>query len=82
MSEFKITPKQKADITRSVNTLNRVRDALQKANPDCEVNWYLEATANLNLMSGHSHKDDAWGSPNHEAVEGCWRFEQASGGGW
>ena len=82
MSEFNITPAQKAAITRAVNSLNKVRAELEKANPDCDVNWYLEDTANLHLMSGESHKDDAWGSPNHDAVEGYWSFEQASGGGW
>ena len=37
MSEFNITPAQKAAITRAVNSLNKVRAELEKDNPDYEI---------------------------------------------
>lgn len=84
MSEFKITPLQKGQITRAVNTLNRVRAELEKNNPDApNVNWYLEDCGNLCIMSDESHTGHGHRlTPNHDAVVQVWDLAKSSGGAW
>lgn len=82
MSEFKITPQQKAAITRAVNTLNRVRGELEKNNPDApNVNWCLEDCGNLILMSDETHTGQGAES-NEGAVVSTWDLRNSSGGSW
>ena len=82
MSEFNITPAQKAAITRAVNSLNKVRAELEEDNPDApNVSWYLEDCGNLNLMSDDSHTG-GYLNANRAAVEGVWDLANSSGGGW
>ena len=82
MSEFEITSRQRATITRAVNSLNKARRELEVANPEApNVNWYLEDSNNLNLMSDDSHTGHNGGA-NIDAVMETWNLERASGGGW
>ena len=81
MAKIKLTIKQRNKIKRAVKSLNEVLDEIQVDNPDKYINWYLEDTANFNLMEGDSHTGDSQ-SPNTDAVIECFDLELASGGGW
>ena len=82
MEDFKMTPLQRGQITRAINTLNRVRRELEKNNPDApNVNWYLEDCGNFNLMSDDSHTG-LGAERNKGAVVSTWDLRNSSGGGW
>jgi hypothetical protein len=73
-----ITKAQHARIIAAVAELNAVRLEIQTKIP--AVNWYLEDSDNLNLMSGDSHNDK--GTPQHQNVIQLYKLDRASGGGW
>lgn len=81
MSEVELTAKQLNKIKRCVKGLNDVLAELQKDNPDNEMNWYLEDSANLNLMSGPSHSEMMLKANYHNVVD-CFQLYYAGGGGW
>lgn len=81
MSEFELSKKQKAKISRAIKSLNDVRREFEIDNPDApSVSWYLEDSENLNFMSDASHDDK--GNANYDAVLGLWNLDGADGGGW
>jgi hypothetical protein len=75
---MKITKAQHQRILAAVDELNAVRAEIEKKIPG--VNWYLEDSDNLNLMSGHSHSDS--GEPLHENVIQLYSLDRSGGGGW
>jgi hypothetical protein len=82
MSEITLTSKQKNKISRAVKALNDVRQGLQNDNGDCEVQWYLEDSNNLNLMSGASHNFDGDNDARQDRVISTFELDMSSGGGW
>jgi hypothetical protein len=86
MSNVTLTTKQRNKIKRSVKALNDVRQELQKDNADCDVQWYLEDSDNLNLMSGDPHDDSGRSEGGHgrrqDRVIDTFYLELSSGGGW
>jgi len=81
MSDVELTAKQRSKIKRCVKGLNDVLAELQEQNPDNEMQWYLEDTANLNLMDGDSHVEPRQ-QANYEGVIEIFTLDSASGGGW
>ena len=79
MAQIELTSSQYRKIERAVKALNDARSEIQKQNPNMNINWYLEAQGNLNLMEDKSHVDD---SPNHDAVIDLFYLDSSSGGGW
>lgn len=80
MSDIQLTTKQASKVERAIKALNDVRREVEKANQGCDINWYLEDTANLHLMSGLSHDDQH--KARHDAVIASFTLDEASGGGW
>ena len=81
-----LTSKQRGKIKRAVKALNDVRRELDNENGDCNVQWYLENSGNLNLMSGDSH-DETSGSgygdtSRQDRVIALFDLEYSGGGGW
>lgn len=81
MSYIELTTKQYNKIKRCIKGLNDVLDELQKENPDRHMNWYLEASNNLNLMEGESHSGQQT-TANYHNVVNCFYLNKSSGGGW
>ena len=81
MAEIELTNKQDSKIKRAVKALNEVRAELQKDNPDNNINWYLEAGDNFNLMEDESH-DECMSTARHDRVIKEYQLKNASGGGW
>tara|TARA_B110000902_G_C14243073_1_gene563211 strand:- start:930 stop:1187 length:258 start_codon:yes stop_codon:yes gene_type:complete len=85
MSNITLTTKQRSKIKRAIKSLNDVRQELQNENGDCEVQWYLEDSDNLNLMSGESHEfspDTVDDDSRQDRVIDTFYLEMSSGGGW
>jgi hypothetical protein len=85
MSNITLTTKQRSKIKRAIKALNDVRQELQNENGDCEVQWYLEESGNLNLMSGDSHvfsNCDVDEDSRQDRVIELFEFENATGGAW
>lgn len=80
MSDIELTTPQFRKIKNAVNTLNKLKDEIQKENPDAYINWYLQDGDNLHLMSGDSHTDGI--TPNYHHVIESFYLKSASGGGW
>jgi len=80
MSDIELTAKQHNKIKRAVKALNDVRAEVQQENPDNDINWYLEDTANFNLMSGLTHDDQYNALPNN--IIEVYDLHEASGGAW
>lgn len=80
MADVKLTPAQSRKISKAVAALNEARHQLQLENPGCYINWYLEDSDSLNLMTGDSH--DEQGAPRHDRVIESFVLDNASGGGW
>ena len=76
--QYFIDDKLHNKITKAVNTLNKIMMEVRETYP--EANWYLEDSANLNLLVGDSHKDN--GEPNFHNVIDTWDLWCSSGGGW
>jgi hypothetical protein len=86
MSVITLTTKQRSKIKRAIKALNDVRRELQNDNNDCDVQWYLEDSGNLNLMSGDSH-DETSGSgygdtSRQDRVIAIFDLDNAGGGAW
>ena len=79
MAQIELTSSQYRKIERAVKALNDARSEIQKQNPNMNINWYLEAQGNLNLMEDKSHVDY---SPNYDAVIDLFYLDNSSGGGW
>lgn len=78
-----LTIKQRNKINRAVKALNDVREELQCENPDNNINWYLEDSSNLNLMSGDSHDNEGIRSiARQDRVIDTFSLWNSSGGGW
>ena len=79
-----LTSKQRNKIKRAIKALNDVRRELQSENGECEIQWYLEDSNNLNLMSGDSHNETRRnnGAPMKDRVIDLFYLEMSSGGGW
>jgi hypothetical protein len=86
MSDVVLTTKQRNKIARAVKALNDVRREIDSENSDCDVQWYLENSGNLNLMSGDSHDDDSGSgygdTSRQDRVIALFDLHMASGGGW
>lgn len=82
MSDIELTAKQRAKIKRCLKGLEQVRVEIQKANPNEIVHWYLEDTANLNLMCGHTHEDKWPQRAIQENIIEQFDMPESSGGGW
>lgn len=80
MDDIELTNAQRRKIKRAVAALNDVRSEVQRDNPEHNINWYLEDTANLNLMAGDSHDRD--GASRQDRVIESFSLDSASGGGW
>lgn len=79
MAQIELTSSQYRKIEQSVKALNDARSEIQNKNPNMNINWYLEAQGNLNLMEDNSHVDY---SPNHDAVIDLFYLDNSSCGGW
>lgn len=78
----KITAAQDKKIRKAVKDLNDVLAEIQKTVP--LANWYLEDTANLNLIDGESHDESCRSRRNsrqHAVIE-TYTLNDASGGAW
>jgi hypothetical protein len=82
MSNITLTTKQRSKIKRAIKALNDVRQELQNENGDCEVQWYLEDSGNLNLMTGDSHDFSGDCDSRQDRVIGLFELDMSSGGGW
>lgn len=80
MGKPKVTKAQRQKIERHVKGLNDIRQELEDKYPDAYINWYLEDSSNLNLMSDESH--DERGKPQQDAVMCSSCLDYSSGGGW
>lgn len=81
MSKVKLSAKQILKITRACKALDDVLEEVQKANPDCYINWYLEDCGNMNLLEGDSH-DGSEGKARQDRVIERFDIRESSGGGW
>jgi hypothetical protein len=81
---IELTTKQRSKILRAVKSLNDVRRELQNGNRDCDVQWYLEDSGNLNLMSGDSHDEDGGNgdTSRQDRVIALFNLDSAGGGAW
>ena len=82
MVDIKLTPAQKRKINSAVKALNKVRDDLQRENPEYYINWYLEDCGNLNLLEGDSHNVEDLGFTVKDNIIEAFDLEDSSGGGW
>ncbi len=82
MADIELTPSQKRKITSAVKALNKVREDLQRENPDYYINWYLEDCGNLNLLEGDSHDAENYGASQSDNSIEVWDLEHSTGGGW
>lgn len=82
MADIKLTPAQKRKINSAVKALNKVRDDLQRENPEYYINWYLEDCGNLNLLEGDSHDVEDRGSAQEGVIIETFDLEDSNGGGW
>jgi hypothetical protein len=84
MIEIILTNKQRSKISRAIKALNDVRQELQNENGDCDVQWYLEDSDNLNLMSGDPHDETGGnhGCSRQDRVIALFELDMSSGGGW
>lgn len=83
MADIELTPAQKRKITSAIKSLNKVREELQRENPDYHINWYLEDCGNLHLLEGDSHElADTYGAAAQDKVIHLFDLEHSSGGGW
>ena len=78
-TEIVLTKKQRSKIQKALDSLDSVRLELEREY-GVDVGWYLEDTANLNLMEGQSHDDR--GKANHGMVIQVFDLPNSSGGGW
>ena len=78
-TEIVLTKKQRSKIQKALDSLDSVRLELELEH-GVDVGWYLEDTANLNLMQGQSHDDR--GGPNFGMVIERFDLPNSSGGGW
>ena len=81
MSDIELTTKQRNKITRACKALDDVRKELQAENPGAYINWYLEDSANMNLMNEESHDTDTGKAMPDRVIE-LFYIPHASGGGW
>lgn len=81
MSDIELTTNQRKKITRACKALDDVRKELQKEHPEAYINWYLEDSANMNLMDDESH-DTLTGKAMPDRVIELFYIPHASGGGW
>ncbi len=80
MSVIQLTQKQKLKIKKAINSLNEVRKEVQTANPENDINWFLEDCGNLNLMDNESHDNE--GNARQDRVINCFDLDDSSGGAW
>jgi hypothetical protein len=84
MTDITLTTKQRNKIKRAIKALNDVRQELQNQNGDCDIQWYLEDSGNLNLMSGDSHDEDGGNgeTSRQDRVIALFDLDNAGGGAW
>ncbi len=82
MADIELTPAQKRKITSAIKSLNKVREELQRENPDYYINWYLEDCGNFHLLEGDSHDEENYGDSQSDKSIEVWDLRHSTGGGW